>query len=174
PSPMVAHAGGPSRLQLMMQALLADRFQLVVHRARQESNIYALVRATADGSPGPALRRSDVDCEALAVEARRSPARPRTQPGRCDLGRDAGSLTIGGRPIAQLVSSLSTIVGRPVVDETELAGNFDIRLKWSPDQVVPPASLGPALRDQLGLDLVARRRPADVLVVDRAERPVDR
>ena len=42
PALPVAHAGDPSRLQLMMQALLADQFKLIVHRERQEADVYAI------------------------------------------------------------------------------------------------------------------------------------
>src|SRR5262245_32740134 len=42
PALPVAHDGDPSRLQLMMQALLADHFKLVVHRERQEADVYEL------------------------------------------------------------------------------------------------------------------------------------
>ena len=54
----VAHDGDPSRLQLMMQSLLADRFEVVVHRETQEADVYALTLRTEDGRLGPGLRRS--------------------------------------------------------------------------------------------------------------------
>jgi uncharacterized protein (TIGR03435 family) len=66
------------------------------------------------------------------------------------------------------------MVGKPVVDQTGLTGNFDVRLAWTPDRSSPAASLAKAVREQFGLDLVLRTRPAEVLVVDRAARPGDR
>jgi uncharacterized protein (TIGR03435 family) len=69
-------ADGQSRLQLMMQALLAERFKLVVRKERKESNAYSLVLARSDGRLGPALRRSDVDCAALAAAARSTASTP--------------------------------------------------------------------------------------------------
>src|SRR4051794_33050749 len=42
-------------LQLMMQALLADRFQLVIRRESKELPVYALVLAKKDGKLGPKL-----------------------------------------------------------------------------------------------------------------------
>jgi len=174
PALPVAHAGDPSRLQLMLQSLLADHFKLIVHRETKEADVFALTLLNADGRLGPGLRHSDLDCEALAVQARQNNSRMRTQPSRCDLSRDGGSLTIGGRPLSQLANSLSTMVGKPVVDQTGLTGNFDVRLAWTPDRSSPAASLVKAVREQFGLDLVLRTRPAEVLVVDRAARPDDR
>jgi uncharacterized protein (TIGR03435 family) len=184
-------AEGPSRLQLMMQALLADRFKLVVRKERKEFNAYSLVLARSDGRLGPALRRSDVDCAALASAARRAassalPVQPeQARATRCRISRGLGTIAIDGRPLVQLASSLSNIVGRPVVDWTGLSGNFDVDLTWTPGQMPPsfprsdepPAasSDGPsiftAIREQLGLKLVAQKGPGDVLVIERAERP---
>ncbi len=184
-------AEGPSRLQLMMQAFLAERFKLVVRKESKESNVYALIPASSDGRLGPALRRSDVDCAALAAAARAAassalPVQPeQARATRCRLSRGLGAIAIDGRPLVQLASSLSNIVGRRVVDRTGLSGNFDVDLTWTPDQMPPSfprsdehataSSDGPsiftAIREQLGLKLVAQTRPDDVLVIERAERP---
>jgi uncharacterized protein (TIGR03435 family) len=188
----VAHMGGPSRLQLMMQALLSDRFKLVVHKENRELNVYALVVERSDGRLGAGLRHSDVDCAWLAVEARRtSSSAPATsgqeQANPCSLSRGVGSISMVGRPLSQLTNSLSSILGRPVVDHTGLTGNFDINLTWTPEQVAPAFSVTPeptaapadgppiftAIREQLGLKLVSQKSAAEVLVVDRAEPPVE-
>ena len=65
---------GASKLQLMMRALLVDRFKLAVHRETRQIPVYALVVARRDGRLGPELRRSDVDCAASAAAARREVA----------------------------------------------------------------------------------------------------
>jgi uncharacterized protein (TIGR03435 family) len=183
-APMVIQPDGPSRLQLMMQALLAERFKLVVHKEMRESNVFVLSVARTDGRLGPTLHLSDVDCAALAAQMRQTPqAAPPvlTRGNPCELLRSFGSLKLGGRPLSQLANTLSNLVGRPVVDETGLTGNFDVTLTWTPEQPVGDVAAVPAdgpsifsaIREQLGLKLVARKSSAEVLVVDSAEHPVE-
>jgi uncharacterized protein (TIGR03435 family) len=64
----------------------------------------------------------------------------------------------------------------PVTDHTGLSGDFEIVLRWNPDPSLPGAdpslpSLFTAVQEQLGLKLEARREPAEVLVIDRVDRP---
>ena len=65
-------------------------------------------------------------------------------------------------------------------DATGIAGKFDFKLEWSPDdlQAKPPDSdTGPsifaALQEQIGLKLESGKIPAEVLVIDSAERPAE-
>jgi len=91
--------------------------------------------------------------------------------------------------LAQLATGLSPLVGRVVRDRTGLGGYFEFTLRWTPDQIpqgydrkaaaigLPPietdgASIFTALREQLGLRLDSEKGPVEILVVDRAERPV--
>jgi uncharacterized protein (TIGR03435 family) len=66
---------------------------------------------------------------------------------------------------------------RPVMDQTGLAGKYDFQLKWTYDETVAatdgsaPPGLFTAVQEQLGLKLEATKAPADVLVVDKIERP---
>jgi uncharacterized protein (TIGR03435 family) len=62
-----------------------------------------------------------------------------------------------------------------VVDRTGLAGDFEVKLVWTPDDRPIPedergASVFTAVEGQLGLKLVSRKGPMEVLVVDRAEK----
>jgi uncharacterized protein (TIGR03435 family) len=97
----------------------------------QEADVYALTLVNGNRRLGAGLRHSDVDCLAVAAQARQGDSRTRTQTSRCDLWRDVGSLAIGGRPLSQLTNTLSTMVGKTVVDQTGLTGNFDVHLKWT-------------------------------------------
>ena len=74
-------------------------------------------------------------------------------------------------------------VGRPIIDQTGLAGRFDFTLEWAQDRQRqgPPVadastdlaglSFQDALREQLGIRLQARMGPVSVLVIDHLEKP---
>jgi uncharacterized protein (TIGR03435 family) len=70
---------------------------------------------------------------------------------------------------------------RPIIDGTGDHRVFDFTIEWhtllqplstSPSGDTSGITLVEAPRDQLGLKLVAQRGPVDVLVVERAERPI--
>jgi uncharacterized protein (TIGR03435 family) len=193
PAPVPPGSVGP--MQLMMRNLLADRFKLVVHRETREQPIYALVLARSDGKPGPQLRKSEIDCAAMAAARGRvggpppGPPAPGERP-QCGMRMGPGQLSGGGFPLSQLGTTLSQLVQRMVVDRTGLSGNFDIDLTWTPEpgQGLPPGppppgasalppidpngpSLFTALQEQLGLKLDSQRGPVEVLVIDSVEMP---
>jgi uncharacterized protein (TIGR03435 family) len=194
-SPPVS-SDGPSQLQLMIRALLEERFKLEVHRQPKEVDIYTLVIARADGKLGAQLKPSTIDCEAVRAARRKGGAPPEPpKPGerpQCSARVGFGELAAGGQPLLELVSMLSGTVGRSVVDRTGLTGTYDMYLKWTPDQLPPrpsgmPAdqplrvngvdidpngpSIFTALQEQLGLKLESARGTIDALVIDHIERP---
>jgi uncharacterized protein (TIGR03435 family) len=155
----------------MLQALLADRLKLVIHRETKEAQVYSLVIA----KNGPKLQ-----------ESKPNDADPRlTSQGR------GGSLSLTGQevPIVLLVTALTRLLNRPVFDKTGLTGTYDFTLTWTPDdsqaqtppgvtangQPPPPDSNGPtiftAIQDQLGLKLESGKRPVEIIVIDHVERP---
>jgi uncharacterized protein (TIGR03435 family) len=93
---------------------------------------------------------------------------------------------MAGRAItmAQLAARLTPYAGRPVIDQTNLTGEFAFELRYGPEPPpivngarVPPtsdgASLFTAVREQLGLALKAARVPIEVIVIDSAQRPTE-
>jgi uncharacterized protein (TIGR03435 family) len=195
--PAAPPAGPPGETtRLMVQSLLAERFKLAAHPDTRALPIYALVMARADGKPGPGLRPSTIDCEAMRGAGRgpgggagRGPGGPPAFGERpaCGTMMGPGTLMSGGVPLSQLIGPLSQAAHRVVVDRTGLKGNFDIDLKWTPDQMPsgpPPPGAPPlpaidpngpsiftALQEQLGLKLESQTGPVDVLVIDHVERP---
>ena len=171
----------------MVQALLADRFRLVVHTETRELPIYALVLARSDGRLGPRLAQSPTDCQGLAEAARRGAPPPAPGPnGRppCGTRTMPGRILGGAVTMADLARNLANFAGRMTIDKTGLSGPFDLELEYTPDQPPPPglpanippppvdgASLFTAVQEQLGLKLDSRRGPVDVLVIDAAQRP---
>lgn len=137
---------------LMMQALLADRFQLKVHHETRELPVYDLVIAKG----GPKMKAAPADLHS---------------------GWSMGNGRFEGKsvPIDSLVYGLSNTVGRVVTNKTGLTGNYGITLKWTPDGQQETADSGPsifaALEEQLGLRLVAAKGPVDTIVVDHLEKP---
>jgi uncharacterized protein (TIGR03435 family) len=78
--------------------------------------------------------------------------------------------------MADLALILQFHVDRPVVDQTGLKGRYDFKLQWTLDDgqtAAPdaPPGLFTALQEQIGLKLERVRSPADVLVIDKVERP---
>jgi uncharacterized protein (TIGR03435 family) len=64
------------------------------------------------------------------------------------------------------------VLDRPVLDRTEIAGKFDVDLKWTPDESPDPgSSIFSALQEQLGLRLETQKGAVDVLVIDHVEKP---
>ena len=148
---------GDNRTRERTRSMLAERFGLVVHREMREQPVYLLTVAKG----GSKLK------ENTAAD------RHETTRGR---GRNEGHAAT----IAMLTGLLSSATGRPVMDKTGLAANYDWVLEWSPDAGISdpdavPASSGPtiftALQEQLGLRLEAGKAPIEMLVVDHLDRP---
>ena len=174
---------------LMLRALLAERFKLVLHRETRDLPIYALVIARKDGRLGPRLRPSNVDCSAAPNDSpTASPAAGGFVAEPCKGLRNVpGKATGRAVTIPTLARLMSGWVDdhRPVEDRTGLTGNFDIDLDWTPDRPPPAdapalpatdsngAGLFTALQEQLGLKVESRKNSIDLLVVDHAERPTE-
>jgi uncharacterized protein (TIGR03435 family) len=158
---------------LMLQSLLAERFQLIAHRETREMDIYALVRAREDGRLGPRLRQSDTDCEALSRPGATLPPPAAPAPGMrpirpCMMRAGAGNVVAGASKLDVLIGNLSSETRRIVENRTGLSGVFDIDLSWAPDGSTDTTrpSLFTALQEQLGLKLESTRAPVEVLVID--------
>ena len=179
---------GPDITLPAVRALLADRFGLVARRETRTLQVYALRPTRADGTPGPNLRKSALDCRALMAAARRGGGPPPPEARQCGFRGRAGSLQSSGMPLSELALALSGRVERAVVDQTGLTGPWDLTLTYAPDSAQIPAgalapgapppaanpeapSLAAALQEQLGLRLVSTTAPVEVLVVDRVSRP---
>jgi uncharacterized protein (TIGR03435 family) len=177
---------GPTRQQLMLRGLLAERFNLAVHNETRQLPVFALVLARRDGRLGPQLRPSAVDCATPPAAA------PGVLPS-CSTSVAPGAIAARSRTIAQLADALSTLTNtgssldRPIIDRSGLTGNFDVDLQFTPERIpgagpggppqgAPPidpdgASIFTAIQEQLGLKLDPQRGPVEVLVIDRVERP---
>ena len=78
--------------------------------------------------------------------------------------------------MADLALILQFHLDRPVVDQTGLKGRYDFKLQWTLDDAQTTTSDAPpelftAIQEQIGLKLQRVRSLADVLVIDKVERP---
>ena len=176
------------QMRLMMQSLLAERFQLAVHFEAREVPVFELRLAKA-GRTGPKLisHADGPPCDKPPASLGEGVA-GFTVCGNLSAIDKSGNVLVGSRDmtmevIARALSAVPLGLDRPVIDKTGLKGSFDWTLEWtlepvrSPnsDSPLPPAPGGAtpsgALRDQLGLKVEPGKASLAFLVVDKVERP---
>jgi uncharacterized protein (TIGR03435 family) len=159
------------QLKMMVQKMLAERFELAFHREKKELSVYAITVAKS----GLKMTKDETNPDGL--------------PGFGGGGR--GGMNVRNATMAEFASVLqANILELPVGDQTGLAsGRYDFILKWTPDSsqsgfggpapnAAPPADnadappdLFTAFQQQLGLKLDSTKAPVDVLVIDKVEKP---
>jgi uncharacterized protein (TIGR03435 family) len=178
----------------MLQALLADRFKLKLHREIRQLPVFKLTVAKRGVKMPPS---KPGDCTAYAPDAA---PRPRPAPGEssptvffCDILRTGArglKRTLEGKGISleALAASLSrTELNRTVLNKTGITGRFNVNLTWGVDPSTPglydnkggapdpdagtEPSLFNAVQEHLGLKLETGRGPVEVLVIDRVDEP---
>jgi uncharacterized protein (TIGR03435 family) len=158
------------QMKIMIQKLLADRFQLKFHFEKRELPAYAIGIAKT----GAKITRSQDD--------------PKGLPGFY-FGRSASgtTLTFRNSPMSQVTAILQNFLDKPVVDQSGLSERYDFTATFTLDaaQAVrlgsppPPAADNPdaapdvftAFQQQLGLKLESTKAPVDVMVIDKVEKP---
>ena len=201
----------------MQQALLAERFKLVIHRDTKEHNVYALVVAKGGPKitqPPESAPAGDAAAPNPAITGSSSLTVSQSKGGGAEVSDGAGlrqkmtpsadgksvRFEISKASMALLAEGLSPLVDRPIVDMTELKGNYDVTFEVSMQelmsaaraagaavpQATPSASASPAEAasdpggsiftaiQSLGLKLEPRKAPLLMIVVDQAEKmPTD-
>ncbi|HEY1758872.1 MAG TPA: TIGR03435 family protein [Bryobacteraceae bacterium] len=183
----------------MLQALLADRFGMKFHREMKDFPVYALVVGKTGlkmkASPPDAPAGPADDRKALDITTSASQTSTTINYGN-GMYMTFGNNTFEGRklPASAIADTLARFVDRPVVDMTELHGNYDFTLQFTPEDframmmrsavaagvALPPealklidASNGDSLftaLETLGLKLEQRKAPIEVLVIDHIEK----
>ena len=184
-------------INVMLQAMLAERFKLKVRRETRESSVYELAFARRDRRVGEKLRQTSADCVA-SLGRGTSPGGPSAAPAMigpsepvpCGTIMSGGNrVAAGGRTMAQLATMLGPRVQRIVVDKTDLTGLYDFDLQFLPERGfgrADSAASGPirmypvaadvpplltALQEQLGLKLQPARGAVEYVVIESVERP---
>jgi uncharacterized protein (TIGR03435 family) len=176
----------PEQFNQMLQNLLVERFQITLHRETKLLQGFELV-AVRNGSK---LKSST---EAAAPQSVQPSSPPKTndagfpvldRPGLAMMegvkGRAVISfLTARAQPLSALVEMLSREFRMPILDRTNLTGNFDFTLEFAPqppgaapspevnDDAAP--NLMTSVQDQLGLKLTPAKVPTEILIIDRAD-----
>jgi uncharacterized protein (TIGR03435 family) len=165
----------PTQLKMMVQKLLADRFELTFHREKKELSVYAITIAKGGHKLKPTEATGNL-------------------PG---YGRNPRGMMVRNSTITEWAAILGAntlaTLDRPVVDQTGLGDKrWDFTLNYTPDAVLAaqaagaangqpaaagdpdaPPDLFTAFQQQLGLKLESTKAPVDVIVVDRAEKPTE-
>jgi uncharacterized protein (TIGR03435 family) len=139
-------------LKPRLQRLLAERFQLAVHRDMKVFDGYALVVARG----GPKLKATTGVSEQGMIYP--------------------GGLRLRNTSLSEFAASIRSTAGRPVVDKTGIAGRYEFTMTYARDGDTDSAlpSFFTALQEQYGLKLEPARVPLEILVIDRVEKiPVD-
>jgi uncharacterized protein (TIGR03435 family) len=153
--------GTPSlkQLQGMMRKILTERFGLVLHHEQRELPVFALTTMKS----GAKLIANTSDPNGWF-----------DQQNSENSGRHIENLK--NASMADLMLILQFHVDRPIVDQTGLKGRYDFKLQWTKDDAQATAADAPpglfqAIQDQIGLKLERVKAPADVLVIDKVQRP---
>jgi uncharacterized protein (TIGR03435 family) len=175
-----------------LQALIEERFGLKTHREMRELPAYRLTV----GNGGSKLIPVDPPAQQTPGQPSAAPPPPPVRPdgtlppnfmpvpGRTIVG--PGLILASTVPIAEIVRVLTGQLGRPVLDETNLKGFYNVRLQFAPETTpnILSAAPGPAsdtagssiftsIQEQLGLKLESGKAPFDVMVIDSAQKPTD-
>jgi uncharacterized protein (TIGR03435 family) len=146
------------QMQEMIQKALSDRFGLVFHREKRPLPVYAIQIAKG----GPRLKPA---------------AHPEREAGQRANGQGTEMTAIySSATIQDFILGEQFFLDRPLIDQTNLTGKYDITLRYTRDEANAtdpnaPPGLFTAIQEQLGLKLVPMKAPIDVFVLDRVEQP---
>jgi len=142
---------------LMLQSLLAERFQLKISRDTRALPVYALVVLKSGIKFKVAKAGEDGDLDGW--------------------GGHLSATGITMDAFADHLTQMRDIAGRMVLNRTRLSGLYDFHLDWSRDrgdgasQDSPFAGLYTALEEELGLKLKPQKAAVDVVIVESASEP---
>jgi uncharacterized protein (TIGR03435 family) len=137
------------QIRLMLQSLLAERFQLKLRRESKQLPVYNLVVANG----GLKLKEVPPDAPPPAANMRR-----------------------GSMP--EIAGLMGLFLDRPLIDRTGLAGTYEYSMDLAdtdrnagPDAPGVAAAAITAIQDQLGLKAEPAKAMLDILVIESAEKP---
>jgi uncharacterized protein (TIGR03435 family) len=172
----------PPTMSQALRVMLEDRFQVKVHRATEQQDMYALTIAKSGLNKQRVTTPVPGDCQTIEqYAAAAQAAAPGTRVSAAKIcGRAFSSMegmAFSSFTFAQLASYLSSSIDYYVLDRTGVADPFNFDLKGSAGDTANP--FGPGAQedivirrlDALGLKMERVKAPAEYLVIDRAEKP---
>lgn len=144
-----------AQLKLMMQSLLAERFQLKAHPETRRMRGFVM----SVGSKGVKL-----------TPAKKSEDPPRIVPAPTGL-------TVSNATVEEVAKYLSAFANKPLIDETGIGGRYDWNVTLQPDPNIMLFSfayfedLFRAIEAQMGIQFREREINGKVLVIESASRP---
>jgi uncharacterized protein (TIGR03435 family) len=138
----------------MLRTLLAERFHLAVHEETREGNVFQMT----------------VDRGGHKLTPTKNPqAFPYLGSGFTSMnGERKYYIAAENAPLDLIARQLAGFVGRPVVDQTGLAGAFDFRFTY---EYIEGTSNAANAIQQIGLKLTPAKGPIRYLVIDQAQEP---
>ena len=167
-------AANAEQTRVMLQTLLADRFQLKIRRDSKEMTAYALV--VPNGSANKLTPADKTGCEPDPL----SPTNP------CEHIRSSAGFVLNGEKVSMplFCKVLGSLLRQTVVDKNGLDGVFDFKLDLGRAGFAPTpgasgsemdgiAALMAGLQDQLGLKLERTKSGVEILVIEHVEKPTE-
>ena len=142
--------------RVMLQALLAERFQLKIHRDSKEMAVYHMVQAKKSS-----LFKAAAPDETFSWNLTQGPGG-----------------TLRSRATKESIGDFVQLVGvstdKPVIDKTGITGDIDYDILISPPEGRSPEDTNRAIVyavvDQLGLKLESAKESVEMLVIDHAKK----
>ena len=167
PADMPSKSLSSAQLAVLLQPVLADRFQLRVHHETRTLPVYNILLAKGGLKMKPSAPPGAANAGSAESTVR-----------RCVRKSAGNGLRVEHDcTIKDVATILEGPTGRTVIDKTGLPGRYDFDLHWTPDNTPADSTLasGPsiftAVQEQLGLKLQPSTAPLDVLVIDSAQPP---
>jgi uncharacterized protein (TIGR03435 family) len=187
----------PEKIAERLRSLLEDRFALKMHRETRLLPVYSLtisqhgsklvaVDPPGESAPGQSPS-SDTARPAISQTKTGDHAPP---PGQALAG--PGGIIASAATMKQIIVLLGRLVDKPIIDNTHLSGNYNVKLQFDPESTPrvaygAPGNAGPgqgnttesssapglfaAIEEQMGLKLVSTKAPVEIMVVDSAQPP---
>ncbi|HEY9138300.1 MAG TPA: TIGR03435 family protein, partial [Terriglobus sp.] len=167
------------QMRLMVQSLLITRFDLKTHTETRDLPALAMVLSSPH-KLGPQLHphaSADNNCASASPSICGSLISiPAASPSHVRLSDQKVSLDLLAAHLGQMGG-----FSRPILNQTNLTGAYDLTLDWGPDSDTEPMDsnsrqtyLQRALQDQLGLKLERRTAPVTILLIDHInQQPTD-